>query len=312
MLATAGDLPVDDADWGHEIKWDGVRAIAYVGPDGVRMESRNLLDISRRYPETHGPLVASGRSCVLDGEVVALDDTGRPSFQRLQRRMHVSDAGEIGRLRRDVPVTYFAFDVLEVDGTPVVDRTFVDRRALLDELDLGEGCVQVSRFHVGHGRALLDAAAAQGLEGVMAKRLTSTYTPGRRTRSWIKVKLQRRQELVVAGWLPGEGGRSGRIGALLVGYYDDAGRLVYAGRVGTGFTAAVLADLQTKLDRLARDDPPFAAPLPRPEARLARYVDPVLVAEVEFTEWTEGGTLRHPSYKGLRDDKAAAEVRRES
>lgn len=310
MLACAGDLPGDEARWSFEVKWDGVRAIAYVRPGRLRLESRNLNEITDAYPEVRGLLRDLGmREAVLDGEIVAFDDSGRPSFERLQRRMHVRSAAAVRRLAASTPVVYAIFDLLYLDGRSLMALPYEQRRARLEELGLGGDAWRVPAAHPGRGRALLDATEAQGLEGIVAKRLDSRYEPGRRSSAWCKVKHTRRQELVIGGWLPGEGRRADRIGALLTGAFEDGGVLRYAGRVGTGFTDRTLRMLGERLEPLRRADNPFAGAPRLP--RNAVFVEPELVAEVEFREWTEDGVMRAPSYKGLRDDKPAAQVVRE-
>jgi len=307
MKATAGALPTDDDDWAFEIKWDGVRAIAYIEDARLHLESRNLLDITPRYPELFDtPRSLASRRVVLDGEVVAFDADGAPSFGLLQQRMHLTNPTELRSRRQSVPVAYLVFDVLWLDGESLVARPYAERREVLEGLTM-DGAWNCPTSHVGDGESLRQATLARGLEGVVAKRLSSPYEPGRRSKAWLKVKNQRRQEVVVGGWLPGAGNRTGRIGALLVGYYDGKD-LRYAGRVGTGFTDATLRELGATLASIERATPAFVDP---PRERSARWVEPVLVGEVEFTEWTTAGTMRHPSYKGLRDDKAAAEVVRE-
>ena len=309
MLAGAGDLPRDEARWSFEVKWDGVRAIAYVRPGRLRLESRNLNEITDAYPEVRGILRDLGmREAVFDGEIVAFDDAGKPSFERLQRRMHVTSQSAVRRLSASSPVVYAIFDLLFLDGHSLMGLAYEERRARLDELGLGGPAWRVPANHPGRGQGLLDATEAQGLEGVVAKRLDSRYEPGRRTGAWIKIKHTHRQELVICGWLPGEGRRTDRIGALLMGVWDQD-ELRYAGRVGTGFTERTLTDLARRLAPLRRPDSPFhrAPKLPR----TAVFVEPELVAEIEFREWTSEGVMRAPSYKGLRDDKAAAAVVRE-
>ena len=308
MLATTGSLPRDDAAWAYEIKWDGVRAITYVEGGSMRVESRNLIDITPRYPELGGlPEALGGRGTILDGEVVTFDESGRPSFGLLQHRMHVAGAAEVRRRMAEHPVVYMIFDLLWLDGEATWPRTYAERRGLLAGLALDGPWWQAPTHHVGDGAALREASRERGLEGIVAKRLDAPYEPGRRSRRWLKIKNVARQEVVIGGWLPGEGGRAGRLGALLIGVNDESG-LRFAGKVGTGFTDRTLADLGHRLHELARPASPFSTPVPW---RQARFVEPVLVCEVEFTEWTANGTLRHPSYKGLRDDKAPSEVVRE-
>jgi bifunctional non-homologous end joining protein LigD len=309
MARPSTELPRPGSEWSFEVKWDGVRAIAYARPGRLRLESRNLREITDSYPEVRGLLRDLGmREAVLDGEIVAFDDAGRPSFERLQRRMHVTSAASVKRLAGSTPVVYAIFDLLHLDGRTLIELPYEDRRARLEELGLGGPAWRVPAAHAGDGARLLEATRAQGLEGLIAKRLGSRYEPGRRSGAWLKVKHTLRQELVIGGWLPGEGRRAERIGALLVGHHRE-GKLVYAGRVGTGFTQATLDDLAERLRPLRRQKSPFdvAPKLPRE----AEFVEPKLVAEVEFREWTEDGVMRAPSFKGLRDDKPSTEVVRE-
>jgi bifunctional non-homologous end joining protein LigD len=314
MKATSGDLPLGDA-WTYEVKWDGMRALVFVDGDDLRVQSYNLRDVTVSWPELAGlPAALHATTAILDGELVATDEHGVPSFGRLQQRMHVANAAEARRRSADVPVSYVVFDLLHLDGHDVTGLPLRDRRKLLESV-LEPGPVwRTSPMH-DDGEALRDAAEERGLEGVVAKRLDSPYEPGKRTRTWLKVKVRRRQEMVVGGWLAGEGNRSGRIGALLVGYHDapgDGGPLRYAGRVGTGFSEAELARLAGILAPLAVDECPFDPRPPKGDlVRGATWVRPELVAELEFGEWTNDGRLRHPSYLGLRDDKSAADVTRD-
>jgi bifunctional non-homologous end joining protein LigD len=312
MMARTGTLPRDDEAWAFEVKWDGVRAVCHSEPGRMRLHSRNLLDITPRYPEV-GRLnrALSHHRAILDGEIVALDAEGKPSFGALQRRMHVGSESTVRRLAKEAPVTYIIFDLLWLDGHSLMDLPYTERRARLAELELGDnGRWRVPDYVAGHGQQLLSATEQQGLEGVIAKRLDSPYEPGRRTPCWLKIKNVDRQEVVVGGWVPGDGKRRDRIGALLVGVRDDDGSLRHVGRVGTGFTEAELDRLADKLRPLEREDSPFAPGGPK-IPRGAVFADPELVAEVEFREWTDGGQLRAPSYKGLRDDKPAELVVRE-
>jgi bifunctional non-homologous end joining protein LigD len=306
MLARAGNLPKDERSWSFEVKWDGVRAIGYVQPGRLRLESRNLRDVTEAYPEVRGLIGDLGmHEAVFDGEVVAFDEQGRPSFGRLQHRMHVRSPAAVRRLSTTTPVVYAIFDLLYLDGRSLTTLPYRERREQLEALDLSGPAWRVPAVHPGQGAALLEATSSQGLEGIVAKRLDSSYEPGRRTGAWIKVKHITRQELVIGGWLPGEGRRAERIGALLMGYYEDGG-FRYAGRVGTGFTERTLDDLRRRLKPLRREDSPFTSGPKLP--REAMFVEPSLVADVEFREWTDDGVMRAPSYKGLREDKAPREV----
>ena len=310
MLAVSGSLPRDDAAHAYEVKWDGVRVLSYVnGPAApLRLQSRNAADITPRYPELEELTALVGsRSAIVDGEVIAFDRDGRPSFGRLQHRMHVADPRAVRQRMVDIPVSYIVFDLLWLDGRSLMEEPYTERRAALEKLGLDGASVQVPASHVGGGAALLEATRKQGLEGVVGKRLTFTYEPGRRSRSWLKIKNHRRREVAIGGWISGSGHRQGRIGALLVGYHEGPS-LRFAGRVGTGFTDATLDLLDRLLAPLARDTSPFSDPIPYADVH---WVEPRLVGEVEFSEWTEGGTMRHPSFKGLRDDKVPTDVIRE-
>jgi bifunctional non-homologous end joining protein LigD len=308
MMARPGPLPPDTERWAHEIKWDGVRAIAHSEPGRLRFHSRNLHDITPRYPELSKLNRAlSHHRAILDGEIVALDVDGRPSFGALQRRMHLASESAVRRLAKDAPVTYLIFDLLWLDGHSLMGLPYEERRARLAELELSGPRWRVSDYVAGNGPAMLRATEAQGLEGIVAKRLDAPYEPGRRSPCWVKVKNVDRQEVVVGGWMPGEGRRRERIGALLVGVRED-GHLRYAGRVGTGFTEDELDRLGGLLQPIERPTSPFDAPVQAKPPRGAVWVEPRFVAEVEFREWTQGGQLRAPSYKGLRDDKAPEEV----
>jgi bifunctional non-homologous end joining protein LigD len=310
MLARPGSLPRNDDGWAYEIKWDGVRAIAYSTPGELRLESRNLNEITASYPEL-GRLnrALSSHTAILDGEIVAFDEHGRPSFAALQRRMHVGADAQVKRLAKAAPVTYMIFDLLWLDGHSLMGLRYEERHELLDALSLSGESWQTPGHLEGRGRDVLEATAEQKLEGIVAKRLDAPYEPGARSSAWTKIKNVGRQELVIGGWLPGEGRREQRIGALLVGVYDPDGAFRYSGRVGTGFGDAELDRLGKLLAPLKRKDAPFTVGERTP--RGAVFVEPELVAEIEFSEWTAAGVLRHPSYKGLREDKDASEVVRE-
>jgi bifunctional non-homologous end joining protein LigD len=309
MLATLGELPPDNHDelFAYETKWDGVRTVAYLDGGRVRLLSRNDLDVTRTYPELADLGGALAVPAIVDGEVVAYDPQGRVSFGALQPRMHLQNAAQVRRLAEETPVTYHIFDLLYLDGNDTVALPYRERRELLEGLDLDGPQWSTSPSQVGGGAAALAKAKELGLEGIMAKRLTSRYEPGRRSKDWVKVKNTATQEVVLGGWRPGKGNRAGTIGSLLLGMPSPEG-LRYAGQVGTGFTRAFLADLQRRLDSLARKTSPFADELPSADARGAQWVSPKLVGEVEFTEWTRDGRLRHPAWRGLRLDKSPGEV----
>ena len=311
MMARTGDLPADDHGWAYEMKWDGLRALAYIGDMRVRLLSRTGQDITRDYPELGGLGAAVGRrQAVLDGEIVALGEDSWPDFERLQLRMHARPAA-VARLAADLPATYLAFDLLHLDGRPLLDEPYHARRALLEGLAFEGPRWQTPPSFTGEGGADVQAVSRQhGLEGIVAKRLASRYEPGKRTGSWLKVKNLRRQEVVVGGWKPGEGGRAGLFGSLLIGV-QGAGGLQYAGHVGTGFTQEALHMLAQRLAPLRRATSPFASAVPPEHARPAVWAEPVLVIEVTFTGWTQAGRMRATSYQGLRTDKDPADVVRE-
>ncbi len=314
MMARPSDrLPRDEKNWSFEVKWDGVRAIAYVQPGRLRLESRNLNEITDAYPEVRGLIGALGmHEAVLDGEIVAFDYSDpahpRPSFERLQRRMHVTSPAAVRRLAASMPVIYAIFDLLYLDGHSLMDQPYRERRERLEALELSGQAWRVPAAHPGEGKLLLEATAEQGLEGVVAKRLDARYEPGRRTGSWLKIKHTLRQELVIGGWIPGVGRRTNRIGALLMGYYEN-GKFRYAGRVGTGFTEKRLDELYRRLEPLRRDSSPFEIGPKLP--REAVFVEPKLMAEIELREWTAERIMRAPSFKGLREDKSPRDVRLE-
>jgi bifunctional non-homologous end joining protein LigD len=300
MLAASSDTVPDGEGWLYEPKWDGYRAIAVVNGGDVTLTSRNGNDLTERFRPAARALAQALRtpSAVLDGEIVALEDAGRSSFSALQQ-----GSGTLA---------YVAFDVLEADGQPLLDLPLEERRRRLSGLiDAKAGGVLVSPVF-DDGETLLRAASAQGLEGIVAKRADSRYQPGRRSAEWRKVKVRNRQELVVAGYTKGQGRRAAGFGSLVLGVYEE-GELRWVGNVGTGFTEAEIERVLARLRPLTRDAPPFPEPPKMPRVRRGDvvWVEPKLLAEVEFAEWTHDGRLRAPVYLGLRDDKAAGEVRRE-
>ncbi len=309
MLAKLSPLPDRDDGWAVEVKWDGVRAIAYCRPGRLELRTRNLNLVTAQYPEVRRLSRQIGaRDAVLDGELVAFDEAGRPSFERLQQRIHQTSESVVRRRMKSHPVTYVIFDLLHLDGRNLLDEPYTRRRELLEELELTGDSWQTPGYSTGHARELLAASAEHNLEGLVLKRLDSRYSPGRRNGSWLKVKNIGRQEFVIGGWQPGEGRRRNRLGSILLGYFepgDDGPELRYAGKVGTGFSDRDLDELIKRLRPLERKTNPFAG---RRGPRQAHFVDPELVAEIEFREMTAEGMVRHGSFKGLREDKPAAAV----
>lgn len=311
MLAVAGELPAArQHEWAAEMKWDGVRAVSYVDGSTVRVFSRNDRDVSVSYPELQMLAHAVAQRVVLDGEIVTMDAEGRPNFGLLQSRMHVVDPARVRVLRERVPVCYLLFDVLSIDGHRLLSQPYSKRRELLERLDINGEHLALPPSFVGEPADALRASLESGLEGIVCKRTDSVYAPGRRSPAWVKVKHQRMQEVVIIGWEPGEGRRAGAVGALLLGVNVD-GALRYAGQVGTGFTDRALAELGRLLEPLETQTPPVRD-VPRQYARTAYWVRPELVGEVVFGEWTNDFRLRHPSWRGLRSDKIASDVVRES
>lgn len=309
MLASAG-APPSGPGWAFEFKWDGVRAIAAIAGDQVRLYSRNGNDITGGYPELTGlGELVGGSPALLDGEIVTVGGAGRPDFELLQQRMHVRSPSP--ELVAQIPIAYYVFDVLDFDGHRVLSQSYEFRRQLLADLDLGSGppWIRVPPHHLDvDGQALLEVAREHGLEGVVGKRLGSRYEPGRRSTSWVKTALFRTQEVVVGGWTAGLGRRAATFGALLLGAYDDDGRLRYLGDVGTGFTEVTLGELLASLAPLEQPCSPFDEPVPAEHARRARWVHPALVGEVEYRAVTLDRRLRHTTWRGLRADKDPALV----
>jgi bifunctional non-homologous end joining protein LigD len=302
QLATLVEAPPEGPEWLHEQKFDGYRILAVVERGAVSLLSRRFLDWTARFPSIARALAAAfpRRRAILDGEIAALLPDGRTSFQLLQRSFGAAAPQEL---------VYFAFDLLEQGGERLVARPLEERKARLAALLPAPGTLRYSDHVVGNGAAFFELACQRGLEGIISKRRDKPYLPGRGL-TWQKTKCLQRQEFVVGGFTEPERSRQG-IGALLVGYYEG-GRLVYAGKVGTGYTAAMLVELRRELGPLECATSPFEPEPPRAWTGPGRHwVEPALVAEIAFGEWTDDGKLRHPSFQGLRRDKPAREVVRE-
>ena len=299
MLSSEGSVAALKASqWAFEGKWDGYRLLVDADHGTVRLRSRNGRDVTEEYPQLH-PLAGdlADHHAVFDGEAVALDKSGVPAFNEMQNRS------------RATRVEYWAFDLLYLDGRSLLRAKYQDRRKLLETLASGAN-LTVPELLSGDGAQALEHSRKHGWEGVVAKRRDSSYQPGRRSASWIKDKHWNTQEVVIGGWRAGEGGRTSGIGSLLMGI-PGAGGLHFAGRVGTGFTEHDLANLKETLDPLRTGESPFDATLPARDARGVTFVQPVLVGEVRYSEWTPDNRLRQSSWRGLRPDKKPSEVVRE-
>jgi bifunctional non-homologous end joining protein LigD len=311
MLATSEARPFSRAGWLFEIKYDGVRVLASRRGDVVELHGRSGQDVTARYPEvTRALLALPVDSFLIDGEIVAFEPGGRPSFQRLQARMGLTVAADVARGVRDVPVTGIFFDCLAADGRDLRDRPLTERKACLADLLPGAGVARYGDHVADHGEAFFEAASSARLEGIVAKRGGSRYVGGR-SRDWIKIKCYLRQEFVIGGYTDPQGSR-GHFGALHIGLYEgpaDRPRLVYASKVGTGFDEKTLRSILARLAPLARNASPFD--VGSPVGRGHHWVEPALVCEVRFTEWTDEGGLRHPTFLGLREDKRPQECRKE-
>jgi bifunctional non-homologous end joining protein LigD len=311
MLATSGPVPVGPG-WAFEVKFDGVRAIGYAGRHGLRLYSRNDRDISASYPEVAA--LELGKGVIVDGELVALDDRGRPDFGLLQHRMHVTRP--TAELLEQVPVEYVVFDLLQRKDRSLLEQPYGQRRERLERLDLKRPGLRVpANFTEIGGDVVLAAIAKQGLEGVVAKRLASPYQPGRRSRAWVKTAIRHTAEVIIVGWSPSTG-NADVLGSLLLAAHSLDGELVYVGDVGTGFTAAARRQLLELLAPLHRDEPPFPGVFVRARGWVGRppnrgpvhWVEPRLVGEIEYRSFTRDGNFRHPSWRGLRPDRDPHEV----
>lgn len=313
MKAVGGeDVPIADG-WSYELKWDGMRVVAFLDDDGVRLQSSNGNSATNSFPELAAlsELLVGFDSLILDGEVVAFGENGIPDFGRLQHRMHIHDPADALRRAIDVPISYAIFDVLAVNGNSTLRLPLRDRRALLEQIVEAGSHWTLTESHTEDPSALLEVVRNAGLEGLIAKRLDSIYEEGKRSRSWVKIKPRMRQEFVVGGWSEGRDGNAGSLGSLLLGVIED-GELVHCGSVGSGLTATQRREWKTRLTSSALDASPFSNDVARTAGRRFRWCEPALVVEVAFHDWSTDGHLRHPVYIGERIDKAPTDVVRET
>jgi DNA ligase D-like protein (predicted ligase) len=301
MLARMAERPFDSEDFIFEPKWDGTRTICFLSGGRVRFQNRRLIDTTYRYPELTLGRDVDAREAILDGEVVVLRE-GKPDFTALQTREHVGDELRIELLARLIPVTFMAFDLLYLDGRPLVDLQLMERKERLQEIVRESGRILISRHVETHGERYFSEVVELGLEGAMAKRRNSTYQIGRRSRDWLKLKATKTLDCVIIGYTPGEGWRSGYFGALLLGAYRE-GKLEFMGKVGTGFDEALLKDLTPILKAREVAARPIEVELPYE----VRWVRPEIVCEVKYLELTPELRLRAPSFRRLRFDKPPEE-----
>lgn len=312
MLATLVDKPFDSDEWLYEVKWDGYRAVSFLNGKSVRLVSRNQNDLTAAYPELHDiPNSIKARTAILDGEIVALDEEGRSSFGLMQQRTGVGEGGRrIRRTRDDIPVVYYVFDLLYLDGYDLTQADLELRKQLLASIVNSGELLRYSDHYVGRGTALFQAAAQRGLEGIVAKRRASCYVQ-KRSSEWLKIKVVRRQECVIGGYTDPRGARE-NFGSLVLGLYDDEGRLIPVGQAGSGFTGQTHEQMWKKLHALEAPRNPFFGKVE--SDRRLHFVKPELVAEIKFTEWTHEGhsggiKMRAPVFQGLRLDKKPAECK---
>lgn len=303
MLARTGALPERSEGWAFEFKWDGVRAITYWDGHRIRIESRNLANVTFRYPELHDFGQSLRYNTILDGEIVALDEHGRPSFSLLQQRMHVDKPASL-RARSHIRIHYYVFDLLHFAGTTLFDEPYERRRIMLEELNLQHPSCRVPPSYRGEGADILAVARKHGLEGILCKRRDSLYRPGRRSDDWRKVKVVNTREFVIGGFKYGINGRD-KIGSLQLGAYDADMRLRFVGGAGTGFGGPDHQILLSRLEPIRRPESPFDDAIDRKDVV---FVAPRYVAQVEYRRWPAGGQIQQAAYKGLRTDKPAGDV----
>jgi bifunctional non-homologous end joining protein LigD len=310
MLCTLISDPFDDANWIFEPKFDGQRILGRFDGRNVKLLSRYGHDDTLWFPEIPAALKESlSKPALVDGEIVSLDKKGKSQFRLLQQRFHLRDPEEIARRARQFPAYFYVFDLLYTARYDVRSLPLIERKKLLRDAVKWSKRIRWTEFNPRDGVRLFREACRRGEEGIIGKRLASSYI-SKRSRDWVKIKCVNQQEFVIGGFTDPQGSRAG-VGALLVGYYQPDGRtLVYAGKVGTGFNREMLLDLRRRLTRLEQSESPFQKGNP-PRGPAVHWVKPELVAEIGFTEWTQNNMLRHPRFEGLRTDKKAGEVRRE-
>ena len=306
MLATLVEEPFDDPQWLYEVKWDGYRAVAFVSDGAARLVSRNQNELTEEFPEIAQAFASlQVENAVVDGEVVALDDEGRPSFSLMQQRTGMTHPGAQRKRNTQLPIVYYAFDLLYLNGYNLMAAGLEQRKALLQQiLPADKGFLRYSDHHLEQGTALYKVAGDKGLEGIVAKLRSGPYVQ-KRSREWLKIKITRRQECVIAGYTDPRGSRE-NFGSLVLGLYDERGKLVHVGNAGSGFTASTHAALWKKLEDLQTEKNPFGEKIV--STRRPHWIKPELVAEIKFSEWTHEGErggvkMRAPIYQGLRMDK---------
>ena len=312
MLATLVDKPFDGAEWLYEIKWDGYRAIAFLEDGSVRLVSRKQNDLTAAYPELGSiPDSVKARVAILDGEIVALDEEGRPSFSLMQQRTGVGEGGRrIRRTRDDIPVMYYVFDLLYLDGYNLMQAELEQRKELLASVLAPGDLIRYSDHYIGNGKALFEAATQRALEGIVAKRRSSPYEQ-KRSHDWLKIKIVKRQECAIGGYTDPRGARE-NFGSLVLGLYDEQDRLIHVGHAGSGFTGESHAAMWKRLHALETKRSPFFGKVE--STRPVHFVKPELVAEIKFSEWTHEGQsggvkMRAPVFQGLRFDKKPEECK---
>jgi bifunctional non-homologous end joining protein LigD len=309
MLATSIENPFDSEEWLYEIKWDGYRSVAFIDDGKVRLVSRNQNEMTALYPELGDlPTYVRAKQAIIDGEVVAIDDEGRPSFSLMQQRTGIRHGRFKAPGRTDVPVLYYAFDLIYAEGYDLHKVNLEDRKRLLADIVIPGDNLRYSDHHVGKGTALFQIAAQRGLEGIVAKRRNSCYEE-RRSREWLKIKITKQIEAVIGGYTEPEGSRE-YFGSLVLGLYNKNGQLIHVGQAGTGFDRKMLAEIWKLLQKLQTKTNPFYGPVDA--GRRAHWLKPELVAEIKFSEWTHetsvgGVKLRAPVFLGLREDKRPKE-----